>query len=70
MIGLTELLVILLGLLVAAGTVFWIWALLDCARNEPANDNDKIVWILIILLLPWLGALLYAIVRRPQRTAG
>lgn len=67
MFGIGELLIIGLALLLAAGTIFWIWALLDCARNEPSNDNDKIVWILIILLLPWLGALLYTIVRRPVR---
>lgn len=47
--------------------VLWLWALIDCAMNEPINTNDKIVWILIIIFLPLLGAILYLLVRRPTR---
>lgn len=49
------------------GTVFWIWAIVDCASNEPSEGNDKIVWILVIVLTNWIGALIYYFVRRPQR---
>ena len=45
----------------------WIWALIDCLRNEPSEGNDKIVWVLVIILLNGLGALIYLIVRRPER---
>jgi hypothetical protein len=41
--------------------------LVDCAMNEPSEGNDKIVWILIVVLLSWLGALLYFFIRRPER---
>lgn len=51
------------------GTVFWIWMIVDCAVNEAASDNNKIVWILIIVFTHFLGALLYFIIRRPQRKA-
>ena len=47
--------------------VFWIWALVDCIKNEPSQGNDKIIWVLVILLLQWIGALVYVVVRRPQR---
>ena len=68
MIGLYEILIIALVIIFGVfGTIFWIWTILDCAQNESPADNDKIVWILIILLLHWLGAALYTIVRRPQR---
>lgn len=50
-----------------AGAIFWIWMLIDCATNEPSQGNDKLVWILIILGLNWLGGLIYFCVRRPQR---
>ena len=50
-------------------TVFWAWMLVDCATKEPANSNDKIVWILIILLTHCLGALLYFFIRKPRRVA-
>ena len=49
------------------GTIFWIWMLIDCATNEPSEDNDKLVWILIIALTHLLGAMLYLFIRRPQR---
>jgi len=49
------------------GTVLWIWMIVDCAMNEPSEGNDKIVWILIIIFMHWVGALVYLLVRRPTR---
>ena len=65
-------LVPLLLLLVVAGFFilgvgFWIWMLIDCAVHEPAAGNEKVVWILVIILTNWVGALIYLVVRRPQR---
>ncbi len=54
------------GLAVGA-TVLWIWMLVDCASKEPDEGNEKLVWILIIILTHWIGALIYLIVRRPER---
>jgi hypothetical protein len=51
----------------AAAFIFWIWLLIDCATKEPSHGNEKIVWIIIIALFPFLGALLYFFVRRPIR---
>jgi hypothetical protein len=50
-----------------AGTVFWIWALVDCATKEPNEGSSKVVWILVILLTHFLGAILYVLIRRPDR---
>ncbi len=47
--------------------VFWIWMLVDCATKEPSEGNDKIVWLLVIIFLNWLGALIYYLARRPTR---
>jgi hypothetical protein len=47
--------------------VFWIWMLVDCATKEPSQGNDKIIWILIIVFTHWIGALIYFLVRRPER---
>ena len=49
------------------GTILWIWMLIDCAVNEPSDGNDKLVWVLIIVLTNWIGALIYLLVRRPER---
>lgn len=50
----------LLGLLVL---ILWIFAIVDCARGSNPN---KIVWIIVILLLPLLGSLLYFIFGRSR----
>jgi hypothetical protein len=47
--------------------IFWIWALIDCITNEPSNTNDKIVWVILIVVTNFIGALLYVIIRRPER---
>jgi len=52
---------------VVGGTIFWIWMLIDCATKEPSTGNDKLIWILVILLTHLIGALIYYFVRRPQR---
>jgi hypothetical protein len=48
---------------------FWIWALVDCATKETNEGNTKLVWVGIILVANWIGALIYLIVRRSQRKA-
>ncbi len=58
---------IFFGIIGLVGLAFWIWAIVDCATNEPSTGNDKVIWILIIVLTSWLGALLYLCIRRPQR---
>jgi prolipoprotein diacylglyceryltransferase len=48
-------------------TIFWIWMIIDCAKNEPDDGNDKIVWILVVVLAGVIGAAVYYFVRRPER---
>jgi len=50
---------ILLGILLL---IFWIWMIVDCAKRRFRNGAEKIVWILVIILLGWIGALVYFIV--------
>ena len=65
---LLELLFFLFFLVVGiGGTILWIWMIIDCATKERSDGNDKIVWIIVIALTHWIGALIYFIVRRPQR---
>ena len=46
---------------------FWIWMIVDCATREKNEGNEKVVWILVIVLASWIGALIYFFVRRPVR---
>jgi hypothetical protein len=36
--------------------VFWIVALVDCIKSSNPN---KVLWVVIIILLPFLGTILY-----------
>jgi hypothetical protein len=47
--------------------IFWIWMLVDCATKESGQGNDKLIWILVIVLTSWIGALIYFFARRPTR---
>ena len=58
---------LLLLLLFVTGMILWIWVLVDCATKEPSEGNDKIIWILVILLGQLIGALIYLFIRRPKR---
>jgi H+/Cl- antiporter ClcA len=60
---------LLLVLAVIAATIFWIWMLVDCVRYESSEGITRVVWVLVILFLPGLGALLYFLIRRPERRA-
>ena len=51
----------------AVGSIFWVWMIIDCATNEPNEGNDKLIWLLIIIFVNFLGALIYFCVRRPRR---
>jgi hypothetical protein len=68
-IGLGELFVLLvLGLLLGL-TGLWIWMIIDCATNEVGPGDDRLIWILVVVLTDWIGALVYLTVRRPKRRA-
>ena len=56
-------------LLVGLGFLFWLWMLLDCVMKESNQGNDRVVWVLVILLANFLGAVLYWFIRRPRRYA-
>jgi O-antigen/teichoic acid export membrane protein len=47
--------------------IFWLWVVVDCLRKEPSEGNEKVAWVLFILLVPVIGALVYYFIRRPER---
>lgn len=48
-------------------SIFWIWMLIDAAIHE-RDTTDKIIWVLIVLFLHFIGAVVYYFVRyRPRR---
>ncbi|MFP4424371.1 MAG: PLDc N-terminal domain-containing protein [Candidatus Woesearchaeota archaeon] len=50
-------------------TVFWIWMLIDAIQRDYKNENDKVLWIVVIALTGFIGALIYYfVVKHKERT--
>jgi hypothetical protein len=61
---------VLFGLLLGIGAfLFWLWMLIDCVTKESNQGNDRLVWVMIIIFTHIIGALIYRLVRQPQRDA-
>lgn len=56
-------LVVLIGTVL---TAFWLWMLSDALRNEP-TPGEKLLWLLVIFFLHFIGALIYFFLRRGSR---
>jgi hypothetical protein len=56
----------LIGISILLLIIFWIWMIIDVARrNIPLSS--KILWLLVVIILNWLGALIYYfVVRQPM----
>ncbi|MHC2990078.1 hypothetical protein OB13_00150 [Pontibacter sp. HJ8] len=48
--------------------ILWLWALIDLLTSEFENSINKLIWVLVIVFLPVLGALLYLFIGRKQKT--
>jgi len=48
--------------------VFWVWMLVDCAKR---NFDQKTLWIVLLLVLGWVGAIAYffAVKRKTGKVA-
>ena len=41
------------------GILFWIWMIIECARRERPGSIQKLLWLLLVILVPDIGALVY-----------
>jgi len=54
------LLTIVLMLIPIAFLVFWIWMIIDVVKRENfEGENDKVLWIIVVLLAGVIGAAVY-----------
>ncbi len=51
------------------GIVFPLVMLINALKGTFRDSTTKLIWVLVILLMPFLGALLYLILGRNQRIA-
>jgi phospholipase D-like protein len=45
---------------------FWLWMLIHAITNKGLPDGEKIVWVLVIIFLPFIGSVIYFFVGRPK----
>ena len=45
---------------------FWVWMLVHAIGNKALSDGEKIVWVLVIIFLPFLGSILYFFIGKPK----
>ncbi len=48
---------------------FWLWMLIDALTNTALDSTMKLVWVLVIFFLPFVGAIVYFFVGRKGRTS-
>lgn len=58
------------GILLLAAIAFWLWMLVDCAMNESDEGNTRLIWVLIIIFVHFIGAVLYFFFQRRRRLRG
>jgi len=56
-----------IALVALAAFALWIWMLIECLTKETDEGSNRLIWVLVIVFLHALGALLYLIIRRPER---
>ena len=57
--------ILFLAILLAA-VAFWIWALVDAVRapEDSYRTGTKVIWVLVIALTQFVGAVIYYVVGR------
>ncbi len=58
-VGAMFLFMIVVVILVLAFAVFWIWTIIDVARREFTNPNERLIWLLLIVLLGIIPSVIY-----------
>jgi TctA family transporter len=53
---------IIFAVLMMAGFVLWIVMLIDVIQRKFENDNDRILWVLVVVLTGMIGAAIYYLV--------
>jgi hypothetical protein len=46
--------------------LIWVLTLVDLARRHDLNGGRKVLWALVVLLVPVLGVIVYFVARPPQ----
>lgn len=48
--------------------MIWAFALIDIFRRDDLHGTAKAVWLVVVILLPFIGTVIYLIMRKPGAT--
>jgi hypothetical protein len=48
--------------------MIWVFCFFDVFRREDLGGGMKALWVVVIIILPWIGALIY-LITRPREPA-
>jgi hypothetical protein len=52
---------------VAMGAIHWIWSIIDVINHQPNKSQSKVFWIILVVIIPPVGGLLYYAFSRTVR---
>ncbi len=52
--------------LILLSIALWIYCLIDILKNKFAQ-NDKIIWVLVVILIPFIGSILYLFIGKNKK---
>jgi hypothetical protein len=59
----------MLFIAVGAGLfVLWVWAIIDVIRSEFKDSSTKIIWVALLIFLPFLGSIIYFFIGKSTKT--
>jgi hypothetical protein len=48
---------------------FWLWMLIHAITNKGLRDTEKLLWVLLIVFVAFLGPILYFFIGKPKASA-
>lgn len=49
---------------VSLGAIHWIWSIIDVSTGYDLNPNSKVFWLILVVLIPPLGGMIYYLMKR------
>jgi len=47
--------------------ILWCIVLVDIIRSDFKNNTNKIIWLLVVILIPFIGVILYPLIAPNQK---
>ena len=64
-LGIVQIVIILTFIILPL--VLLLWALIDILRSDFKDSVTKLIWIIVVIFVPLVGAILYLVMRKGQK---